>query len=478
VAVALLGLSIGSSTIATAQEHGPDMAVLVVENRILGNAWPAGASVTVTVDDPDTPESPDYTATEMVVGDPVHGPQVFFPLRDAFRVRPGHIVTLSDDITFKEHVVTNLTVTAGDMASDRIWGTAEPDSSIEVILFSDHSRFRRETADANGNWLADFSIRGDEAGEEAIYDVGADTILMVIQNDDDFDKTQIDWREPLIMAHLIDYAHGFFWPCGASLKVTIDDPATRQSPDYEETQVVAEYCHRDNEVLFDLLQQGFDLKPGQTITMTDGIITKTHLVRDLAFSLVNAHTDMVTGRAGPGTEVGVNVYAEEPHPGHLLVSANEDGVWKADFSSLYDIVPGTSLNIGQGDEDGDWTQDEFGSVLAIEILSVGERNPINPRSHARMLVAILATDTSDPTAVDLTYSSVRFGATGTEAAPVKFAWRDVDRDGDTDLLLHFNTQDTGTECGDTFAYLAIISTWHHLDNMGCVPIQTVGCGRR
>ena len=105
-----------------------------------------------------------------------------------------------------------------------------------------------------------------------------------------------------------------------------------------------------------------------------------------------------------------------------------------------------------------------------------DSNPINPRSQGKIPVAILTTDTFDATTVDLTYFSVHFGATGTEAAPVKSALIDVDRDGDTDMLLLFNTQETGIECRDTFAYLAVIRIWpHHLANMGADSFTTVGC---
>jgi hypothetical protein len=53
----------------------------------------------------------------------------------------------------------------------------------------------------------------------------------------------------------------------------------------------------------------------------------------------------------------------------------------------------------------------------------------------------LTTDSFDATTVDS--STVLFGATGNEAAPVHSALEDVDGNGGTDMILHFNTQDTG-----------------------------------
>ena len=93
-------------------------------------------------------------------------------------------------------------------------------------------------------------------------------------------------------------------------------------------------------------------------------------------------------------------------------------------------------------------------------------------------VAILTTDatdnvgTFDATTVDPT--TVRFGSTGTEATPVQDALEDVDGDGDTDMILRFNTQDTGIECGDTSATLTG-QTFDGQTIHGTDSIETVGC---
>jgi len=87
-------------------------------------------------------------------------------------------------------------------------------------------------------------------------------------------------------------------------------------------------------------------------------------------------------------------------------------------------------------------------------------------------VAILTTDTFDATTVDPT--TVLFGPTGTEAAPMHSALEDVDGDGDTDLILHFNTQQTGIQCGDTSATLTG-ETLGGQEVEGVDSINVVGC---
>jgi len=110
--------------------------------------------------------------------------------------------------------------------------------------------------------------------------------------------------------------------------------------------------------------------------------------------------------------------------------------------------------------------------VAIDIKPGSFPNSINPRSEGVIPVAILTTDTFDATTVDET--TVLFGATGTQATPVHFALEDVDGDGDTDMILHFNTQDTGIVCGDTSASL----TGETFDGQmieGSDSVKTAGC---
>jgi hypothetical protein len=99
-------------------------------------------------------------------------------------------------------------------------------------------------------------------------------------------------------------------------------------------------------------------------------------------------------------------------------------------------------------------------------------NNINPKSRGVIPVAILTTDTFDATTVDST--TVRLGASGTEAAPVHAALKDVNTDGDTDLILHFRTQDTGIVCGDTSAFLTG-ETVSGQTIAGSDSIRPVGC---
>jgi len=86
------------------------------------------------------------------------------------------------------------------------------------------------------------------------------------------------------------------------------------------------------------------------------------------------------------------------------------------------------------------------SPLEIDIKPGSDENPINPNSNGVIPVAVLQTDEFDPTSENVNY---RFGATdvvknGDGARPAHGGHvKDVDGDGNDDLLLHFPTEATG-----------------------------------
>jgi hypothetical protein len=111
------------------------------------------------------------------------------------------------------------------------------------------------------------------------------------------------------------------------------------------------------------------------------------------------------------------------------------------------------------------------TTVVIDIKPGSWPNAINPRSKGVVPVAILTTDNFDAAAVDPL--SVTFGPGEAAEAHGKGHIEDVDKDGDLDVVLHFKTQETGIQHGDTQACLKG-KTIDGKSIEGCDTIVTVG----
>jgi probable HAF family extracellular repeat protein len=109
--------------------------------------------------------------------------------------------------------------------------------------------------------------------------------------------------------------------------------------------------------------------------------------------------------------------------------------------------------------------------VAIDVKPGSSENPINPRSNGVISIAILSTNSFDPSTVD--QASVEFGP-NQALATGRGQLQDVNGDGLPDLVLHFRTQDSGIQCGDT----SVSITGQTVDGtpiQGSDSITTVGC---
>jgi len=96
--------------------------------------------------------------------------------------------------------------------------------------------------------------------------------------------------------------------------------------------------------------------------------------------------------------------------------------------------------------------------VEIDILPKSRDNRIDVDSRKLVRVAILTTsvargDSLDFDAATVAPRSVRFGRGGAREAKTRVRMRDVDRDGDRDLILHFRIDESGIELGDAEACL-------------------------
>ncbi len=126
---------------------------------------------------------------------------------------------------------------------------------------------------------------------------------------------------------------------------------------------------------------GYDVMPGDVVTVSDGVTTKTHVVTSLTVSAVDADTDTVYGTAEPGSWVGVAPSMDWFGMPYGVLADEITGEWVADFSGIYDIFHGLTGSAVQFDDDSDatsldWIANEPPVVLADQY-STPEGTPLS-----------------------------------------------------------------------------------------------------
>jgi hypothetical protein len=166
-------------------------------------------------------------------------------------------------------------------------------------------------------------------------------------------------------------------------------------------------------------------------------------------------------RSDPGTDVGWYGLLGNPYPLGVPFGRGGSSEWQRDdfldlgFQTFVEPIPKPCA-----------------ILVSIDIKPGSDTNPINPKSKGVIPVAILTTNTFDATTVDPL--SVQFGPDGATEAHGRGHIEDANGDGRLDLVLHFNTKETGIQCGDTSASLTG-KTFNGQAIEGSDSIKTVGC---
>ncbi len=371
VSVLVVGLVVASPAGAQTDPSAIDVAPIIVqvccapteEDQLVGGqSWDVGDEIDLFVNDV-------YVATAIAAPNDEGSASPLFDVNAlGIELRPGDEVKFvrSDGGRTEVHVVTTLSVSRMDVVTDTVKGTAEPGSEV-VVFIPNTAVFRSETADAEGDWLADFSVAGDDPGEALVFDIGFLDPVAAAQFDIDGNATlwlTRPWEYAPIIA-IVDGADqigatgpqatgGQSWGVGDEVDLFINGV-------YVATSIAEQNGEGSASPYFDLAVLGVTIVAGDEITLmlSDGSRTETHIVTGLSVTQVDVAADAVSGMAAPGSQVLVAV------PGAFrLETTNAAGQWSADFSqpgddpieaSTADIVASTVGQALQFDEFGNFT---------------------------------------------------------------------------------------------------------------------------
>jgi len=182
----------------------------------------------------------------------------------------------------------------------------------------------------------------------------------------------------------------------------------------------------------------------------------------------------------PAEYTGIELLASPDGSRLYQITADLASILPMDIETNGELTPiGPPVAVDTGDDsvpNGATYFTRRAPEIAIDVRPGSDRNPIQLRSRGVIPVAILGSAAFDVADVD--QASVRFGPAG--AVPghrLPHRLVDIDGDGDLDVVLHFRTEATGFDCGDTTADLVGL-TFDGDEFGGSDAIDVLGCDGR
>ncbi len=216
----------GDSTQIGWRINNPSIQANLGNHWVQGREWPLGTQLILTV--PGTDFSSPATV-EQNPNNPTDPNDIgaFFEL-GRFRLQAGMQLNITDGVTPRSLTIAPLLITNFDLENDRISGTTDPNTRVQVCAnVPGRCITRWVTADGDGNWTAFYQVAGGPGDDAETVDLQSDSAGWAAQTDENGNQTWADWNVPtpkLAANAAGNWAHGSGWPYGSPVTLTIEDP--------------------------------------------------------------------------------------------------------------------------------------------------------------------------------------------------------------------------------------------------------------
>jgi len=329
--------------------------VRLTDNRVEALGWPNGELITLKING--VPYISDQEVSDTVPWDPTSS-YFNFKLDGMYTLLPGDTVTVTGESATVTTTVVDLSITSVDPATDMVCGIGNPNIYMNVFLTLNTRVASRGSGSAiswdstaPNQWCANFAVEGSNDGEVPYNITGRESIeVQQWSSDNTATMVQRSVLNPWILVlPESDIVEAHDWPVGAPLHLTIDDPATADSPDIEQDGRMG----ANGTTEFNVSVVPYDLKDGDVVTITDDATHRTYIVENLSITSIDIDTDTVTGKANSGAVVYV-----WPHIDYSVrqpVTIDGNGDWSVSFAGTFDLAPEMYVRSEIGDAYGNYT---------------------------------------------------------------------------------------------------------------------------
>jgi hypothetical protein len=262
-----------------------------------------------------------------------------------FSIEDGDVVTVTQGDLVVVHVVKHLAVTVFSAEANTIGGQASAGDVVRVVIFDEEATtyddmpMLQVTADADGNWEADFSGLFDlQVGTH-----GSAQIFDVHQN-----STTRYWHVPATSFAVFPFENliiGFDWAYGEELLLSRDGVS------------LGSMMIDDPWGYFEMAE--IEISSGDVVVATDGITIRTLHVTPLELISIDRSSGVVSGLADPELPVTVQLimpsqgYGPPQYADTRVITADVDGSWTVEYG--HSISADYTIQVEQTDMMGNST---------------------------------------------------------------------------------------------------------------------------